>query len=207
MLAFSLRSLTYSIVVMLAMTTSGVPTNFLQEASDLISEKTAAHEEFKRLHNGKKPATGRQIEAMLRAGINVHEDLTKEDASKLLETALQNSDEPVTEQQAIWLNKQKIDSDNMPKVTKAEAITFIGDATSKRKTATNPQNTFIRSLYPHIKGDVLNKLTRAQAAQMIDACKSLKHKHGSGGSCKGPTAKREPERRMTATGVPVEVVI
>ncbi|GIL58361.1 hypothetical protein Vafri_13419 [Volvox africanus] len=162
------------------------------EASSMINEHKMAEELFKATHDGKKPATGRQKEALRSKSIEFDEDLTKETATSLLDSAVQTTyDEPITESQAKWLTKHKIAEDKMPK-TKAEAISFIGNTISQISTASDRQKALLQNLNPSINGNILNCLTKHQAAIMIENYIKNKRKSGSS-SCKtSPHSPTDP---------------
>ncbi|GIL78430.1 hypothetical protein Vretifemale_7904 [Volvox reticuliferus] len=115
--------------------------------------RISLHPSFKATHDGKKPATGRQKEALMSRSIEFDDDLTKEAATSILDSALHASHEPITESQAKWLSKHNIADNDMPK-TKAEAIIFIGNTLTQISMATDQQKTYLKNLNPSINAEV-----------------------------------------------------
>ncbi|GIL92303.1 hypothetical protein Vretimale_18732 [Volvox reticuliferus] len=162
------------------------------ESSSMINDHKVVQELFKATHDGKKPATGRQKEALMSKSIEFDDDLTKEAATSILDSALQASDEPIMEPQAKWLSKQNIADDDMPK-TKAEAITFIGNTLTQISMATDQQKSYLKKLNPSINAAVLNRMTKHQAGVMIQTYVKNKRRSGAS-SCKTPShARNEPD--------------
>jgi hypothetical protein len=81
--------------------------------------------QFKACHEGKKPATGRQKDALRSKGIDFDNDLTKEDATSMLETATQTSDEPITDTQARWLAKRNVSPNSFPTTGFCKTLTLL----------------------------------------------------------------------------------
>ncbi|GIL88873.1 hypothetical protein Vretifemale_16794 [Volvox reticuliferus] len=86
----------------------------------------------------------------------------------------------------------QITPDKMPK-TKAEAIEFIGSTITQISTASENQKTLIKKLNPSINVLVLNRMTRQQAALMIESYLKNKRKSGAS-SCNSPQqSRRQPD--------------
>ncbi|GIL51912.1 hypothetical protein Vafri_7821 [Volvox africanus] len=95
----------------------------------------------------------------------------------------------------------KIAEDKMPK-TKAEAISFIGNTVLQISTVSDRQKALLQNLNCTINGNILNCLTKHQAAIMIE--NYIKNKCNSGSSsCKtSPHSPTDPHDDRDGDGVP-----
>ncbi|KAG2487235.1 hypothetical protein HYH03_014078 [Edaphochlamys debaryana] len=157
------------------------------DCSRLIDEKKRAHADFKSSRNA-KPATGRQREAMAKAGLPHVDGMTKDQASTSLKSHAESSDEPLTENQREWLQKRNVPLAEWP-TTKQEGIEYIRNSINTLRRATDGQCRAVQG-----SEESLRTMSRQGASTLIDSYLDAKRKGSNGGSCRPGNPPRRDGR-------------